>query len=362
MGIRLPILAAAVMALLGSSAAFADTADPTIALGRAHYEARDYAAAEQCFQRAAEMNFDDPEAHYWYATVLAVRMKGSQAIAEYKRCLSLNPPPPIAAYCRQALAAYHARVPAYQRVVEARRKQPAVPVDAEVHQPPDPERQRAADRIVNDLTSDMQRLQWHYNQAETLKQLDGQRRADRLVEEGDRITRDMKYSGQSTGVPGYRVPCSVSQLNRIQEEYKQRAQAAQDLASQDAQAIHDQLLQRQSSLAESAANLQDQLTAPLTPNGAVLQPLGSNLYVRNYMTSPDDDGNDKNGRRANGGPSPAQAIAQSLNRSKQPAVSSDRAQAKSIGNPGKDRGSEISNGGARVQTSVTGKLIPEKNP
>jgi tetratricopeptide (TPR) repeat protein len=333
----------------------AQTSDPSITLGRSYFEAGNYAAAEDCFKRAAQMNFDSPEAHYWYATALAKRMKGPQAIKEYRACLALGPEPVLASYCTQALAAYHAPIPpgfigtAPSKPASAHAA-PAATQDEQF----DIQRRQASARIDDNTAADIGRLKERDTQWQTTKEQEAAQAGERLREEGRRKVARMESEGY-IGSHGELKQYTPQELNRVKEEYEHKAMYAQDVVQREAQSAHQHMNERQSALSESAANLQNQMFQ--SPNGRSpsLQPLGTNLYVRNYLVSGQDQPDDNSKSNA----PPARAVAQSLTPGKRQTLSPDSAIAKATS---KSQSSGHETTAPQVQTSVKGKLLTDHNP
>jgi hypothetical protein len=107
--------------------------------------------------------------------------------------------------------------------------------------------------------------------------------AQSIAAEGKRVANEMRHSYIS--IKGEKFPqYTEEQIKQAENEYALRAENALNSGSRNANAVEQMNYVRQRALMESAKNLQDQLLEP--PSAAdsiILQPRGTNLYVRNYQ-------------------------------------------------------------------------------
>jgi hypothetical protein len=249
--------------------ALAQADDSLLKAGQRYFDLHEYSSAEEFFRVASQSQPPSAEAHYWYATTLAKRFRGSDAVIEYQRCLDLNPSPLMASYCRAALAGYG---------VAANSKRQGVPV----RQNNLVEDKRAGDaasasaRIQDQVDAERSRLHNIGQFAANEKQQEGALFAARYLARGNSVTQELLKK------PPLERP-TTTRINQIDIYYKEMADRETRMANDSAAAINREYQNRQNALSDSANSLQEQLSAaPTAHTTTLLQPLGTNIYVRNY--------------------------------------------------------------------------------
>jgi hypothetical protein len=132
-----------------------------------------------------------------------------------------------------------------------------------------------AAKVRNDIDAQTTRLRYLRSSADN--------EAARIIKEGSQHVNEMRRA--YTSVKGEKIPTFTSeQIQAAEDEYNERARQASAAGTRSATAAELDYNARQRSLAESARNLQDQLMEkPSTADSIILQPRGTNLYVRNYL-------------------------------------------------------------------------------
>ncbi|HEY9790081.1 MAG TPA: hypothetical protein V6D22_06775 [Candidatus Obscuribacterales bacterium] len=267
--------------LLAPGLAWAD--DALLQAGQRYFQRHDYSSAEEFFRVASQSQPPTAEAHYWYATTLAKRFRGSDAVIEYERCLALHPSALIADYCRAALAGYGVATSGTPQLVAPRRvsgwsvgthSAPVQPIKLSQN-PRALDAASASARIRDEVGAEQRRLHDAAQFAATEKQLEGAEFAARYMDKIPRSTQQLLKQPGLIAVPG--------QVNRRDIYYEEMADRETRRARDSVSAIDHEYHDRQDGLAASAENLQEQLTAsPSAHTSTLLQPLGTNIYVRNY--------------------------------------------------------------------------------
>ncbi|MBX9671226.1 MAG: tetratricopeptide repeat protein [Candidatus Obscuribacterales bacterium] len=94
----------ALVLVLSPSLAFGQNQNSDLKSGLAFFSQKKYAEAAECFNRAVNgLAKNSALAHYYLAICLSQTGKTSEARAQYKTTLTLNPHPSIATYCYRAL-------------------------------------------------------------------------------------------------------------------------------------------------------------------------------------------------------------------------------------------------------------------
>jgi tetratricopeptide (TPR) repeat protein len=261
----------------------ADYSQELMQTGRRCFEQGRYSEAEEYFRVASESPASSAEAHYWYANALAKRFKGSQAMAEYNVCLRLNPQPLVAEYCRKALAGYgvvrsNALLPV-QTAAAANVVMPnVVPTNFGSPLSPAPKERRkvaqAARRVAEQSVDAVDRLRDAGDSSLAIKDTDTYMRLAKV--DAHAHCAGASFTNGTTGA----IP-----LNDAARYYGRLENNILDHAALDSMQTALSNEQREQGLQISARNLQDLLGSPPTQASTVIiQPLGTNLYVRNYQT------------------------------------------------------------------------------
>lgn len=262
----------------------ASAASNYIQSGIKHMHAKNFNIAASYFYKAARSNPDCALARYHLANSYVHLKKHDKAIKEYRASLELDPYSIVSGYCKKALIAYKAALPAVITSNEANSK----PV----------KHSQAVMKIRRQLANEKSR---HHDYASSLSE--NVRKAGNVKIE--KIKRDAEHQIQmlmdygaliSTGRGYKRTGRSYSSLSRYEKEEMDRAiaeirrQAKEDIkkekeiAKKRSNTIDRWSDDRQDALDTVADNLEDQFQHKSSPSGIRLNPVGTGLYVRNYKS------------------------------------------------------------------------------
>jgi hypothetical protein len=112
----------------------------------------------------------------------------------------------------------------------------------------------------------------------------GDAAAAAIVAEGERAVKQMRSATFTTQF-GERLPFfSQAEIAEKQQYFKELAETTRRNYNQQSELFARSCDDRRHALDDAAANLKDQLTSqPTNHNSAILQPVGTSLYVRNYQ-------------------------------------------------------------------------------
>lgn len=196
----------------------------------------------------------NPELHYLRGNILAATGQLAEAAVEYNATLNCAPDPRIRQYTLTALQNINARIPNGPGFIQPQIFAPAGHMEAQA--------QQHAGLMQQDAVSRAQILQNDSANFKTANQYQTQL-----------TTRTMSRNHSDDGA-AYAAR-QANREDRVQAQAENSAQAAMNLAQDKANAI-----------TESGRNL-DYLMNTVPRGGTpALSPVGTNLYVRNYLDNP----------------------------------------------------------------------------
>lgn len=278
--------------------------------------------SERQYRLAVGRNPQDQTAHYYLANFLAKNRRHIEAIEEYTTAFNLNQSSSIGGYCRQALNAYkypNARPAstAYApynyggtaaggtyvngtgvRVPEGSQSQMSRYADALLGNTAPPQAPSKAAQ-VNSATSTIQR---ELQEAKSNNQIFADNLSKSTVKGADWKGRDIRQQAEdeiqmmyetqyvsSRGRSGKRYDNSAvlkARADAMRREAEEKANYERALADERSRNHKEWARERQQDLDNTAANLNEQMTAKPSPYGTDINPAGTGLYVRNYKARP----------------------------------------------------------------------------
>lgn len=262
--------------------------DPALGQGLKRMKGGDYNGAARFFRSAALDNPEDPFSRYYLANCLVHMKRHPEAIVEYRRSYEIDPFSTVSGFCRQALLAYNVAVPDITR-------------PGQTYKVLEPK----SDRHVEDAVSMIRRqaaddknrnVEYANSRAESAIKL-GERKARIILEDAEREVQDIMANGTKQYDPRgnlfYHKLREVDQylVKAKVEEIRRKAKAQAEEARRDARerslAYKAWSESRKDSLDGVADNLEKQLVSEkIRKTGVALNPIGTGLYVRNYVTDP----------------------------------------------------------------------------
>jgi len=248
----------------------------------------DYSGAARVFRAAALDNPDDPFSRYYLANCLVHMKRHPEAIVEYRRSYEIDPFSAVSGFCRQALLAYNVAVPDITRPGQTYKV---------LDRKSDQHVEDAVSMIRRQVADDKNRnVEYANSRAESALKL-GERKATMILEDAEREVQDIMANGTKEydrrGNLFYHKLREVDQyvVKAKVEEIRRKAKAQAEEVRRDARErslAHKAWSEsRKDSLDGVADNLEKQLVSDkIRKTGVALNPIGTGLYVRNYVTDP----------------------------------------------------------------------------
>lgn len=241
----------------------------TLTLASIEYEQGDYHKALSSFDKVINQEPDNATAYYYRANTLIRLGLKQQALLDYEQAYKLTNSPIMKEYCQRAILSLTSNT-------STRKTQ----------YPPDAFKQYQVSQslraIQSQSTLDKVRI---IGNGELLAQDDTLKRQIKLNEmkrETEQYSQEMQnafYYDQNGAKQ------SIYSSQQIQNYLKQRHETEEAMTKSIRKSVEGQAQyakQRAQLTQESAANLESQLTGSSSPDGVRLDPVGTNLYVRNY--------------------------------------------------------------------------------
>ncbi|MBZ0186313.1 MAG: tetratricopeptide repeat protein [Candidatus Obscuribacterales bacterium] len=262
--------------------------------GLHHLKVKDFRAAAGHFRHAALLKPDDPLASYYLANCLVHLKRHPEAIIEYRRSYKIDPFSEVSDYCRQALLSYSEVLPALTG-----------PKSQFINQPVKEASRQHVDQAVSNIRRQAASEKFRSHQyAESLAEnaiKAGDFRARKIQEEAELEIQDILTNGTKHYDRNDRLRWRGARFETLshadQELVKEQIEAIQRRA---AEKIKEERLKaqelsgnyktwaegRKESLDSVADNLETQFVKGKVRNkGVALDPVGTGLYVRNYLVS-----------------------------------------------------------------------------
>jgi tetratricopeptide (TPR) repeat protein len=219
------------------------------------YAAGNYSQAMNLVDAQMKDSIRNSNLHYLRANILAAQGEISPAASEYEQALQLSPSPTVRDYCNKALAAMQRLNSPPSNAVSAIEKQARHEV-------------KQVQRQSTFAGQQMEREAASYQQMHAAK-------TSQIV---NRMSSAGFYDRDGDWLPAY-DPADISAVAaRRQAKEAQIVNQAQR-SSQDVQAAGQE---RAAAVANSAEGLKSQMDVPARPGEAALNPVGTNLFIRNY--------------------------------------------------------------------------------
>jgi len=244
--------------------------------GEAAYTKGDYQKALSWFDKALAQRADNAIALYYRANTLTKLGLNTQALLDYEQAYKLAPSQTMRDYCLTAVSSLrnNSGLPVLSQSSYTPHINKRSPKSLELTRSLDQiQLETALDRVRIVDTGEL--VAQDFTLKQQLKVAEMQRETERNLQQ----MRDAFYYDQyGNKQPTY----SALQIQRYGQERQQEQEA---LAQSIKQNVQNQTLssQRRAELTQqSASNLESQLTGSSLPDGIKLDPLGTNLYIRNY--------------------------------------------------------------------------------
>lgn len=258
--------------------------------GLEHLTAGRYQHAETCLRQVAEVQPGDPAVHYYLANALVHLGKHKEAIREYQTSYKLDPYGTVSGYCRKALEAYRADIPAATVASGAGKSAVGSTFAAVIHEygtTPGPMND-AIGKIRQEAESEKGRHKQFADSLSAAAMKTGELQAGQIQEAAkDEIDRIYNPAPVMIGRAAYNPLMFTPEMQKAKaDEVRKNADEASRLARMRAEEradIYKRWTQdRAYVLDETAANLENQLHARNLPGTPRLAATGTGLYVRNY--------------------------------------------------------------------------------
>ncbi len=264
-------------------------------IGLSQFKARNYGFAEKYFEQAAKQNPSDAMSRYYLANCLVHLKRHKEAMKQYQMCYQLEPYGVVSGFCRRALLAYNVPLESPRlAVLPSASKRPA-------EQPPGENSKQFDSALM------MIRRQAEMEKSRNRDYADDL--AKNVVESGKVKARRIKaraedeirylysggpYADDRGTVRGQMAPIwrlrpvdqqyVKDQADQIRKEAEDRAKVEEQLSEEKSKEYKSWSQNRQDTLDQVADNLESQLKGKTVEEGVKLNPVGTGLYVRNYVS------------------------------------------------------------------------------
>lgn len=251
-------------AVLGSASLWTEPSNAisdSLKQGIADFNGGDYKAAEGHLGEALAREFDNAVLHYYLANTYVKLNKKDAAVKEFRIAYALEPAKEVGKLSKTALTLLG--------VDEAKKEEPAKPVAKAPPPPVNP----TLDRTVNNLKDQVQRERERDTRTAAGLAGDTNSRAITVIDgkKQDALDALKYYRRGRLYQPG--IPNDVmQQLDSLRGIYNQQMWQHMDSAGK-----------RGLELQKTADNLQTLMTDKKLKNGQKINPVGTNLYIRNYQ-------------------------------------------------------------------------------
>jgi tetratricopeptide (TPR) repeat protein len=228
-----------------------------------YYTSKNYTAAISAADALLATNNQNADLHYLKGDALRAIGKMQAAAIEYRAAIALHPPENVARYCAQALGTMPPGM-AYTPM-------PAQGTSA----------YNASLAIYNDMNQQATTLENAATQAGTALTQDADNFASSTEQQAAKTVAAMEATG-SYHHGTWQSAYSAEAMNAVTDQAAQRAARLSAQSAASAQSFTAQANEKANLTVEAATNLQSLLNTPTTPGAAQLNPVGTNLFVRNY--------------------------------------------------------------------------------
>jgi len=255
-------------------------------LGVKAYNAGKFQTAVNLLTRASAANPYDARIHYYRANALVKLGRHKEAIREYGVAYSLDPGGDCASYCEAALEAYGLESPrqvAERTAVDTRSITASDINDARVRI--SLQAQEATGRL---LRSGQQEAAFQQRLGDIQAQRIGDNAAAEIASIRSSVLLGVGFRRSRFGAQPFFfrqvgfTPGQSAQADLIRQQAASAQASARRTAQIQAQRAAEIAAEKARLLDETAANLQSQMLEASLPGSVTLNPVGTNLYVRNY--------------------------------------------------------------------------------
>jgi hypothetical protein len=266
---------------------YAATSDD-IANGVAAYNKGWYSTALHYLTLAESQYPNNALIHYYLANTLVHLTKMTEAMTEYYQTVELDPNGATGNYARQALQAAGSQSASSLAASPAQYSQPRYQQYGSFNSGLNSS-QRALLAVGDDLSH---YLVQHGLTLQTSSLEEGQKRYKQFLKEEqvevERMNNAGFYDANGIWTRAY-TPSDIAAYKQGQEA---KAKHALSTAVSDARAIASLASQRANAIRSSASALANELVDPQAGGKILLSPVGTNLYVRNYLLLTPDSNHD----------------------------------------------------------------------
>jgi tetratricopeptide (TPR) repeat protein len=251
------------------------------------YNAHNYRNALSYFNQAIEANPANALPHYYKANTLIELSQTAQALVEYKEVLRLDPYSDMAAYARRAIKTT-APSTAADNITPQREAPESAPNQSYLEPPlsglPTSTYLTTAGRLMTqgNVLANEARNNSALEQQSISSQ--GRMQAMQIRMQAQMQAEEMAHStfvtSNGTVMPRY----SKGQIRAFMRQEQEREQQAMEATAYDVHNQQELSQQKQNALANATEGLAKQLSEPMLPGDAKLDPQGTNLFVRNYSS------------------------------------------------------------------------------
>lgn len=259
------------ISLLPASAAESVTLVNQIRQVQQYNDSKNYPAAINAADALLGTNNQNADLHYLKGDALRALGKMQAAAIEYRATIALHPPESVAQYCEGALGAMPAGLAYTTMPAVMTYTTPAQGTSA----------YNASLAIYNDMSQQATTLQNAATQAGTALTQDADNFAGLSQQRAANTVAVMEATGGY--VHGqWQSAYSGEAMNAVMDQAAHQAAELSAQAASSAQSFTEQANEKAHLTVVAGTNLQQLLVAPTTPGEAQLNPVGTNLYVRNY--------------------------------------------------------------------------------
>lgn len=243
--------------------------NPLLTQGIQDYNSGDYDAAAGHLGSALSAEFSNPVLHYYLGNTYVRLNRKESAIKEFRIAFALEPDKKVGKLAKQALNYLGADT---GEPAKAAAPEPAKPIEP----PKDPLLEKTKSALKEQAETAKTLVRSRYEQ----DAIDASKRTAQMLEKAQKDLLDSLAKKRGSG------------SQSIPADSQKQLDALKQLLDAQKTTNYDRNNQRAQEIEKSAANLQDLLEQKNSKAGLKLNPVGTNLYVRNY-SKPEGERADK---------------------------------------------------------------------
>ncbi len=247
--------------------------DNSMSLGKLEYGQGNYQKALSYFDTAIKEQPNDIAFYYRADTLVNLGLK-TQALSDYEQAYKSTTSTTMQNYCLKAMSCLtHNTIPALNSTTSSKSTAYSMRQNELDQSLGTIEVQSALDKVRIIGSGEL------LAQDATIKQ---QIQLDKMKREAEQHVQSMQNAVYSDQMGAKQSVYSTQQIQSYLDQRRQMEQPLQESINKSMEQQEAPSKQRAQYAEESAANLASQLQGGPSPDGVKLDPLGTNLYVRNY--------------------------------------------------------------------------------